>query len=381
MLDSIVKKPIYKIGLLLPFYLDENDELVENRNGLDKKGIYPKSKFSIEFYKGFLLALNRLNSDSVKFQVYVYDTKGKDSLCTKNVLKKEECKNLDLIVGPLYHSNFILAAEFAKENHIPIVSPVKQNNKILLGNPYVFKAIPSKPSMINLISQLAVDSFKVDNLIAIQDDKAKEKGLIDLFITAYNQKVLALEDTLIYSSISTVNLTASFSPLISQVKIDANNVLYVPSSNSTFITNLFNFLVNKLNEPAYQNTTFTLIGVAEWLKYENIDLDYFERLQVYLPIAQHINYSDSITDNFVTQFVEKNTTFPSKTSFLAYDIVNYFAGNLLQYGSVFLVGAPQKDVNQLSIQQSYFKTGIESGFENTNTYILHFKDYTLTRVY
>lgn len=379
--DSIVKKPIYKIGLLLPFYLDENDEMVEKRSALSKKSIYPKSKFAIEFYKGFLLGLDELNSDSVKFQVYVYDTKGKDSICTKNVLTKNECKNLDLIVGPLFHSNFILAAEFAKENHIPIVSPVKQNNKILLGNPYVFKSIPSKPSMVNLIAKLTVDSFKVDNLIAIEDNNAKEKSLIDLYVNAYNYQIEQEEDTLIYAHISKVNLTAGFSPILSKLKIGENNVLFVPSSNSTFITNLFNFLVNTLNKSAYKNTTFTLIGLEEWLKYENIDLEYFERLNVYVPVVQYINYEDSITNIVIQNFVAKNNTYPSKISFSGYDIANYFAGNLKQYGSVFLLDASQEKNKNISLKQTFFKTGIESGYENTNSYILQFDDYMLKRVY
>lgn len=381
LLDSIVKKPTYKIGLLLPFYLDENDEIVENRNALDKKSIYPKSRFAVEFYKGFLMGLDNMSSDSCKFQVYVYDTKGKDSICTKNTLQKKECQDLDLIVGPLFYSNFILAADFAKENHIPIVSPVKQNNKILLGNPYVFKSIPSKPSMINQITTLVVDSFKTDNLIAVIDDNAKEKSLIDLYTKSYNQQLLSNDDTLIHSQIEQINLTNNFAPLLSRLKSNQNNVLFVPSSNSTFITNLFSYLVNTLNKKAYKDYKITLIGVEEWLKYENIDLEYFQRLNVYVPVTQYVNYEDSLTNLFLEDFILKNKTFPSKTSFLGYDIANYFTGNLNSYGSVFRMNSNLNQPDNYSIQQTFFKTGIESGYENTNSYILHFEDFVLKKIY
>ena len=381
LVDSVDKKSIYKIGLLLPFYLDENDEMVESRNALDKKSIYSKSKFAIEFYKGFLSGLDNVTTDSSKFQVYVYDTKGKDSVCTKKTLQKEACKNLDLIVGPLFYSNFIEAAEFAKANRIPIVSPVKQNNKILLGNPFVFKSIPSKPSLINQITTLVIDSFKVGNLIAVEDNNAKEKSLTDLYIKSYNEKIVIAEDTLISSQIAKVNLTNSFAPVLTQLKRNQNNVLFVPSSNSTFITNLFNYLVNTLNKKEFKNTQITLIGLEEWLKYENIDLEYFQRLNVYVPVNQYINYEDSLTNNFIQKYMATNNTYPSKTSFLAYDIANYFAGNLKEYGSVFFITAPQNLIENHSIKQSFFKTGIESGYENTNSYMLHFEDYMLKRVY
>jgi len=83
--DSIVKKSEYKIGLMLPFYLDENDEIVERKDAFKEKEVYSRSKFAIEFYNGFLMALDELSSDSLKFKVHVYDTKGRDSIATKKI--------------------------------------------------------------------------------------------------------------------------------------------------------------------------------------------------------------------------------------------------------------------------------------------------------
>ena len=123
--DSVVKKSEYKIGLMLPFYLDENDKMNASRNAFKKKGIYPRSKFAIEFYNGFLMGLDSLSSDSIRFKLYVYDTKGKDSVRTKELLLKEEFKSFDLIVGPLYSANFEEAAELAKQYEIPIIFACK----------------------------------------------------------------------------------------------------------------------------------------------------------------------------------------------------------------------------------------------------------------
>jgi LysM repeat protein len=379
--DTIEKKSIYKIGLLLPFYLDENDEMVENRNALEEKAIYPKSKFAVEFYNGFIMALDAISTDSCQFQVYVYDTKGKDSTCTKKLLLKKEFKDFDLIVGPLYYSNFKQVAAFAKQNQIPIVSPVRQNNKILLGNPFVFKSIPSKPSTINQISTLAIDSFRTENLLAIIDEKAKEKSLVDLYINSYNKKVLSSKDTMIYSSITPIRLTSSYTSILSHLKAKQNNVIFVPSSNTTFITNLFNYLVNTLNKKEYQDYQITLIGLEEWLKYENIDLEYFQKLNVYLPVNQYINYQDSLTNKFIKDYVNRNETYPSKISFLASDLAIYFGGNLSKHGTVFYNNPVAIKPSNYSICLTFFKTGIESGYENTNSYLLHFQDYILKKVY
>jgi len=376
----VIKKSEYSIGLLLPFYLDENDEMVENRSALEKRSIYPKSRFAIEFYNGFIMALDSISTDSCKFKVYVYDTKGDDSLRTKSLLLKPEIKTLDLIVGPLYYNNFKFVAEFAKQNRIPVVSPIKQNNKILLGNEFVFKAIPSKSSTINQICTLVVDSFKTENLLALAYEKAKEKSLIDLYIKAYNNQILSSADTIIYSSIKVLKINTNIAEVVNNLKLNKNNIIFVPASDQTFITNLFNYLTTTLNKKSYKDCQITLIGLEEWMKFENIDLEYFQKLNVHYCATRFIDYQDSSLVNFIGHYVEKTETYPSKNTFLGFDIAYYFGSNFVNQGTLFS-SASMKEHNGLSINLKFFKTGIESGFENINSYILRFNDYTLKRIY
>ena len=375
----ITKKNEYVIGLLLPFYLDENDEITEHRSAIEEKMIYPKSKFAIEFYNGFIMALDSISTDSCKFKVHVYDTKGNDSLRIKNILLKPELKTLDLMVGPLYYDNFKQAVEFAQKNHIPIVSPVKQNNKTLLGNEFVFKAIPSKSSIVGEISTLAIDSFKTDNLMAIEYEKAKEKPLVDLFIKAYNDLLLTTKDTGLYSSVKKLNINTNISEVVSNLKGNKNNVIFVPTSNQTFVTSLFNYLSTTLNKREYEDYKVTLIGLEEWMDYENIDLEYFQQLNVHFCSSQYVNYKDSLTNMFIKDYVMKKETYPSLNTFLGFDLGYYFGNNLKDQGSLF-VPASLVDYKGMSIQLHFFKTGVESGYENTHSYMMRFNDYVVESV-
>ena len=376
----VVKKPEYLIGLLLPFYLDENDEMVENLNALEKKSIYPKSKFAIEFYNGFIMALDSISNDSCKFKVHIYDTKGKDTSRTKSLLLKPEMKKFDLIVGPLYFNNFKYVVEFAQANKIPVVSPVKQSNKILLGNDYVFKAIPSKSTTIKQICKLVVDSFKTENLLVVEYEKAKEKSLAELYVKTYNHQILGSEDTTIYSSIKTLKINTNIADIVANLSSTKNNVIFVPASNQTFITNLFSHLTTALNKRNYKDYKITLIGLEEWMKYDNIDLEYFQQLNVHYCSAKYINYQDSITNKFIVDYIEKTNTYPSKNTFLGFDIAYCFGNNFINNGTLFSDDS-LNEKDGLSINLKFFKTGIESGFENTNSYLLYFDDYTLKRIY
>ncbi len=373
--DSIKKKSVYKIGLLLPFYIEENEEIVTN--ALQQKEIYPKSKFAVEFYHGVILALDSLSNNDVKFELVVYDTKGQDSLATKKILKKLDLEKVDLIIGPLYYSNFEVIADFALQRHIPIISPVKQNNKILLGNQYVFKAVPSKMSVIKHIAQLAVDSFSTNNLITISHSTSKEKSLTDAYIKEYNQLMMSKRDTLIYSSIKKVELSNA-QEVIASLNKTSNNVIFVPSSNSTFITNLFSVLTNVLTTKDYKACKITLIGLEEWQQFDNIDLEYFQTLNVYLPVNQFVDYKNKETSQMIKNYFDATSTYPSFSSFLGFDIAYYFSDKLKSKGSVFV---EDEDIIHLtSLQFNFLKTGIESGFENTNANIVSFQNYTIKKI-
>ena len=373
------RKTEYKIGLLLPFYLDENAEMVQNREALEERKIYPKSQFAIEFYNGFMTALDSLYSDSCKFKVFVYDTKGKDTARIKMLLQNPIFKEFDLIVGPLYYDNFDLVAAYGKENKIPVVTPVKQNNKILLGNPYVFKAIPSKTAIIEPVAKLLVDSFKTDNLVAVSYKKVKENPLVDLCIEAYNKELLQQADTSVYSSIKKIEVTTNIADIVAQLKPVKNNVIFIPTTNQTDITGLFGYLITTLNKRDYKDYKVTLIGLEEWLKYENIDLDYYQRLNVHFCSTQYVNDKDSLANIFIENYIESTDVYPTNNALLGYDLAYYFGNYFNKYGanivSNYLVPYKGK-----SIQLNFFKTGIESGYENKETSLLRFYEYTLDKI-
>ena len=376
---NVMRKGTYNIALFLPFYLDANDEMVENRNALDEKSIYPKSKFAIEFYNGVKMALDSVSTDSCQFKLFVFDTNGEDSLRMKSLLLKPELAKIDLIIGPLYFDNFKLAAKFALNNKIPIVSPVKQSNKLLLGNPFVFNAIPSQTTTLKEMCTLVVDSFKTENLLAISYSQSKEKMLVDSYIEKYNNQILNSEDTTLYSSIKTLEISTNLNTVVSNLHPTKNNVIFVPTTDRTFITNLFSVLATTLNQKNYQEYRVTLLGLEEWMKFENIDLSYFQTLNVHYSSARFINDEDSLVASFVKKYTKQEETYPSKNTFLGFDLAYYFGTNLSQNGTVFS-SQSLAEFKGYSINLNFFKTGVESGFENTNSFLLKFDDFTLKRV-
>lgn len=369
-------KAVYKIALLLPFYLDENQEMPVNP--LEKKKIYPRSTFAVEFYQGVLVALDSISTEKVKFELLVFDTKGQDSSATDKILMKSEMKTVDLIIGPLYPSNFEKVARFALKHNIPVVSPVKQSNKVLLGNDNIFKVVSSRTSSINQIVRLVTDSFSRDHLLAIQYQNNQESALVDTYIKEYNAAILRKNDTSRYSPVKKVVVSKSDDILL-HLKSNSNNVIFLPTTNSTFITNLFTALITRLNSKEYSDCIVTLIGLEEWMQFENIDIEYFQRLNVHLAVNQFVDYEDESTKIVIKKYHEKTETYPTNNSFLGFDIASYFGSNFIKSGSVF---SNETNANKrISTQFSFFKTGVESGYENTYTRMIKFENYQLKIVY
>jgi hypothetical protein len=215
--------------------------------------------------------------------------------------------------------------------------------------------------------------------LAIEYENAKEKSLVDLFLKSYNAELLITDDTIIYSAIKVLKIDKNISDVISNLKMDKNNVIFVPASDQTFITNLFSLLSTTLNKTNYKDCKVTLFGIEEWKDYENIDLEYFQKLNVHYCSTKFINYQDSLTAKFIDTYKEKTATYPSNNSFLGFDIAYCFGNNFIQYGTVFSEAALEPKYG-MSINLNFFKTGIESGFENKNAYLLRFKDYELKRI-
>lgn len=380
--DSTGKKS-FKIALLLPYYVKKNQEFIENLSSIEEKKVYPKSRFAVEFYHGFLFALDSLAKDDYQVELLVYDTNGEDSLSIFNVINQLKTATPDLIVGPLYTSNFEKVAAFGKANHIPVVSPVKQPNKILLGNEMALKVIPSQANVVNCVAKLLVDSFKTGNIIAIEHAASPEKMLVDLLAKSYKEKMLTdTTDTLAFAAIKKLKIERNFSEITAKLLPIKNNIIFVPSSNQGYVTDLFNFLASLLNRNDYKNYKITLIGLEQWINFENIELTSFELLNVYLPVHSYINYNDSATADMIDKFVVKYEFFPSTVSLLGFDLGCYFVKGMMEHQTAINTVLIQKEVyHGISMDIMFKKTGVESGFENQSSFMVQYQNYQLKRVY
>ncbi len=374
--DSVYyKKEVYDIGLMLPFYCDINDSLNRHRKPGKVNDIYKRSIVAIQFYEGALLAIDSLRKLGVSVRLYIYDT-AKDSAAMQSILSKPELNSMNLIIGPLYKSNFIRAADFAKKHHIPIVSPVPQSNKILLGNAWVSKVTPSSIIQMEEISRYVTKNYSNENLILIHVND-QEQHLYERCRFICNSTLQSIinksQDSITEIRMNTVS-EQMIKNALSQTK---KNIIILPSVNQVFVSDFLTKL-HKLNKNNKDN--FIVFGSSEWLNFDNLDVNYLHGLHIHIPLTIRDDFTDTITNKMVTLFRKRYKTNPDKYGILGYDVMYYYLNGLQQYGINFQAHLDEYKYNGLGVRFDFFKTSLESGFENRAVCIATYQDFSLIPV-
>ena len=375
--DSAAVKKSYKVSVLLPFYLDlmeQSSTLGYNQAQELNKELFNKAQYAIDFYQGFKLAAQAMTDQGLNLELHVFDT-GKDSSTVEKIISSDKLAGSDLLVGPLFLSNFLQVADYAKRNKINIVSPVKLRNKVLLGNSYVSKVATSEPIQTRFLGQYIYDSLRFSNLIVVYPDKFQDRKRMEVLKKQIKTASEVNQDTTRMSPLREVFWNPKdLYGIKSKLKKDELNVIVAPSSDQSFVTRL----LTSLN--MMEGFKFKVVGLEGWQNFENIEIEYLHNLNVHLITSEFIDGDQLDNLNFRTKFNETYETVPSEFAYLGYDVASYYLNLLQVSGTNFEMMLPTKKMQGLSRKFYFVKTGIESGFENHSSYIVRYQDYTLVKV-
>ncbi len=376
--DSNAVKQGYALSLLLPLYVDSLENLTDtnyHQTQKKRKKLLNKAQYGIEFYQGFKIAADSMAKLGLNLEVRLFDT-AHDTARVNQILKDSSFKATDLIIGPLYLEEFMLAADYAKRNKINIVSPVKQSNKILLGNNFVSKVATSEPIRNRFLAQYMADSLRGEQVIMVYPDNFKDRNRAKSLKQIYYDQTSALQDTNAAGGLVEVMwMQGDFDKLKEKLIEEEMNTLIVPSDNQAFVTQF----LTQLNLLEIEN--IQVFGLEEWQNFQNIDVNYFQNLNVHLVVSEYIDYQSERMQSFERLFYRYYELMPEKFSVLGFDVGMYYLGLLNNYGLNFEVMFLGLQEEQLGRKFEFLKTGIESGYENHSVYLIRYADFQRYRVY
>lgn len=392
------KLSAYKVALMLPLYLEQADSLIiDSLTDVSEMVKLPSLKF-IQFYEGFKMALDSMNKEGMDLTLHVYDVDN-SSAKTNAVLNIPGIEKMDLIIGPFYSESFGKIAEFAKTNRIRIVNPLSVREEILVGNPFVFKIKPSLASQSDRISSFIMQNYSRYNIIIIRQNRYKyqeEVSFIKNYLNGHrptgiyyknksiieNLKLRELDKVFTENNLFSIerlslkiNDSTYFSNMVREVvfaddssfRIKPNfsairhNLVIVFSDNKVFSQEL----MSQLNKMA-ENYEISLLGCPEWEKFEELEPEYLENLNVHWLTSTLVSYDDPLTKKWITDFRNIYKTEPAidKYAFDGFDIGWYFLNALCRFGNEF--DDCLRDYHIRMLQTTFdFEQLKGNGFENT----------------
>lgn len=309
--DSTLLKDsnIFQLAVMLPFQYERNVEYLKKFNEDQQPKLYNETKTFIELYQGVKMAVDSIVKAGLNVQLFVYDTKG-DTSEIKKIIQKPEAKYFDLVIGPGYTSTFLFAAKYFKQAGIPMVSPLSKKDKILTDNPNVIKVVPSYDDHLVGISKYVNENYLNDNIIiAMRDENDRPKAL------RMQREIMAqalMNDS--SSNLKTSIVKGDYGCHSKLVKHKKNIVLLV-NNKEAYTTKLATKLV-----PKSSLFDIYLFGTEDLKKYKNIEVAYWDSLNIHVSSSFNPKYKYPLADRFITSYFKAYYTEPSKFAFSGYDL-------------------------------------------------------------
>lgn len=330
----------------------------------------------VEYYEGFLMAVDSLKTRGVSIDLYTYDTRT-DAASMRNILAKSEMKNMDIIFGPVHSEQITLAAAFAKENNIRLVVPFSSKGNEVFSNPAIYQINTPQSYLYSEVYEHFIRKFTNTNVIFLDAlDGNKDKAE---FIKGLQDELSAKRipfATLQGDNIIPETLKEAMNPTMDNV--------FIPTSgtNVALIKLLPQLIVTSRDNPDYR---LQLFGYPEWQTYTNDHLANFYELDTYF-------YSSFYTNNLFPEAVKFSADFRRwyskdmlnsfpKYGMLGFDTGYFFLKGLSQYGSNLEDKLDKISVTPIQTGFKFERVNNWGGFINRKVFFVHFtKDFELIKL-
>ena len=329
----------------------------------------------VEYYEGFLMAVDSLKKQGVSIDLYTYDTKGREATLN-SILSKKEMKNLDIIFGPAKAQDIDVLATFADNNNIRLVVPFAPKVDEVFKNPHIYQINTPQSYLYSEVYEHFTRKFSDSNVIflnASNGDREKDEFIKGMKTELRNNGISYRDFT----------VTDNFYEITTVMDTLRNNIFIPTSGKSTALVKILPQLTQIRRERP--NYMMNLFGYPEWQTYTNDYLASFYEIDTYFYSSFYTNNlfpaAVHFTNSYRRWYSKDMANIYPKYGMLGYDTGYFFLKGLSKYGN-------KLEENLNSIQVTPIQTGFKfervnnwGGFINRKVFFVHFsKDYELIKL-
>lgn len=351
--NLIALKDKYKVLVALPMRLNQNSRVLSGTYD-DKTELNSLTELSVSFLMGAQMAIDSLEKLGLNADVEFFDTDG-DLNKFKDYLGATNLKKFDMLIGPFYPKLMEYAATWAKDNKVPVIAVTKIPTKLLEENPYVVSTVPSD---LTLIGGMAKYLAQVENanIIVIEGENEVAKKNVSYFGNTFAK----------YANGKTLK-SSTASGLAGFMDPNKENYFVCLTDNVQQVMKFTNALnAAKNTNSNTKKAKVSMVGLSEWKDITALTAYYRNRFELHYASSNHLDYSDSLSNEFTKKFRTRYSSDPTKYAFHGFDVV-------LSQLSYLLLGF---DRSKGLMDEFYLKpVGPRHGSENSAVFISKQADF------
>ena len=342
----------------------------------DGTGVKEEQVRMVEYYEGFLMAVDSLKKKGVSIDLYTYDS-GKTLASVNQILNKPEMKSMDVIFGPAHADQVKPMAEFAEKNNIRLVVPFTSKGEDVFNNPSVYQINTPQSYLYSEVYEHYLRKFPNAHVVFVD----AETGHTDKADFIQGLKEELKNNQISFKELKGENINPDGMKLVVD-SLRENVIIPTSGRNVALIKILPQMIVTSREHPNYN---MKLFGYPEWQTYTDDHLASFFELDTYF-------YSSFYTNNLFPEAIQFTNayrkwysndmanTFP-KYGMLGFDTAFFFLQGLHKYGSNFEENMNQMMITPIQTGFKFERVNNWGGFINRKVFFVNFtKNYELIKL-
>jgi len=352
-----------RVALILPFMLNETTSTPTA----------DQAKM-VEFYEGFLLAIDSLRTSGVSIELHVFDS-GEATRSIRPILSSEEMADVDIIFGPMHTQHVNEAADFARSRGIPLVLPFSRNlGNLIRRNPFIWQVNADQSTIEEEGINHFFELFPKPNVLFFQT-----KDVTNAFCTHLQRE---LDGRGMPYTVFPADTTSNVRRFIDACSRDteADNILMMTSSDNASLSTMLPVFQLIMRDTASVADTH-LYGYPQYQTYSTAHAGEFYELDTWYHTAFYTDSSRPDAVSLGRRFRhmygrEIAARFP-RFGLLGFDIGYWFLGGMAHRGpapvETVFAGMTTYRCSTIQTGFNFRRVSPEGGYVNTSVYVVHMR--------
>ena len=336
----------------------------------------------VEYYQGFLMAVEELKHEGYSFIINTYDA-GQKSQSLDSLLTSGAFDNVELIFGASYPKHNKELAKFAKEREIPLVIPFSNKKDEALNNPTIYVANGIQSFILPEISSSFVKTFPNANVIFVEDTTESNKREFVKSLTSELVKHNIPYTTVQMPQISNEEVVLE---TFSNIYQDDKEFIVIPTSSSaTTLNTLLPSLLHAKGIDSLNVTKFKLFGYPEWQIHAKDTRELMYEVDTYFYATFYSHYAlprvAEFQDEFIRWYDRDIQNIYPRYGMLGYDTGYFFLLAASLYGNRMYENINQTPFNPVQSDFKFERISDKDGFINKKFFFIHFSpEYYIDKI-